>query len=158
MWLCCWPLKFGPQKIEGKMEFAAKKRIALVPQNVVVVLVDEKKDPQKIVFYPQNVKGWGGQSGGISISISPNKRGVPSSGPTETRFFDVMTCDFMARWHSKLTTRQKRLTFAGSDTRLSNASRKPVHLTWTNHALNTWVQCELHNMTIHNTTELCFQC
>ena len=62
MWLCCWPLKIGPQNIKGKWNLRPKRGVvALVPQNIVVVLVDEKKYPQKIVFYPQNVKkGVGG--------------------------------------------------------------------------------------------------
>ena len=53
------------------------KLVVLIPQKIVLVLVDEKKYPKKIEFNPQNVKK-GGQNGGTSIS--PNIEGVPSPG------------------------------------------------------------------------------
>ena len=51
--------------------------VVLIPQKIVLVLVDEKKYPQKIEFNPQNIKK-GGQNGGTSIS--PNIEGVTSLG------------------------------------------------------------------------------
>ena len=56
------PLKIGPKKIEGKMEFGAKKiefrakKIEFSAKKIVLVLVDEKKYPKKIVFYPRMSK------------------------------------------------------------------------------------------------------
>ena len=61
-------MKFGAEKIE---------LVILIPQKIVLVMVDEKKYPKKIEFNPQNVKK-GGQNGGTSIS--PNIEGVPSLG------------------------------------------------------------------------------
>ena len=52
---------------------------SFITPKIVLVLVDEKKYPQKIKFNPQNVKK-GGQNGGTSIS--PNIEGVPHQGVT----------------------------------------------------------------------------
>ena len=58
----CGPLKIGPKKIEGKMEFGAKKiefrakKIEFSAKKIVLVLVDEKNYPKKIVFYPRMSK------------------------------------------------------------------------------------------------------
>ena len=36
----CWPLKIGPQKIKARREFGAKKMVVLVPQKIILVLVN----------------------------------------------------------------------------------------------------------------------
>ena len=55
----------------------------LVPKKIVLVLVDEQKYSQKIVFSPQKLKK-GGQIS--STYVSTNIEGVPSSGSLLTGF------------------------------------------------------------------------
>ena len=60
------------------MEFGAKKILeGLVPKKVILVLVDEKKYPQNIVFNPPKVKKRGQNSG---TYVWPDIKGVPSPG------------------------------------------------------------------------------
>ena len=46
------------QKDQGKNGLGGPKDwlVVLVPQKIILVLVDEKKYPQKIVFIPKNIK------------------------------------------------------------------------------------------------------
>ena len=67
----------GKNRIWGQKDRILWELVVLIPQKIVLVLVDEKKYPKKIEFNPQNVKK-GGQNGGTSIS--PNIEGVPSPG------------------------------------------------------------------------------
>ena len=70
-----WTLKDrGKNGIWGQKDLILDE---LVPQKIVLVLVDENKHPKKIVFNPLKVKK-GGQNGGTYVS--PNIEGVPSPG------------------------------------------------------------------------------
>ena len=69
-------------------------------------------------------------------------------------FDDVMASVFMTGWQSKSATRQNGLKNAGTARTYQNAPWRPVYITSTNHALNTRVQCECHNMIFYDTTEL----
>ena len=81
--VCCWPLKIGTKKIEPKGNLGPKRSIRIgsfsSPQKIVLVLVNERRYPKKIVFKPQNVRKEGQNSG---TSISPNIEGAPSPGPS----------------------------------------------------------------------------
>ena len=73
-----WTQKdWGKNGIWGQKDRILWELVVLIPQKIVLVLVDEKKYPKKIEFNRQNVKK-GGQNGGTSIS--PNIEGVPSPG------------------------------------------------------------------------------
>ena len=72
MGVCRWPLKIGPQKIEEKIEFGAKKIVFVkigsfcTPKDSFAVGGWEKY-PKKIVLDPAKVKK-GGQNRGTYVS------------------------------------------------------------------------------------------
>ena len=51
----------GKNRIWGQKDRILWELVVLIPQKIVLVLVDEKKYPKKIEFNPQNVKK-GGQN------------------------------------------------------------------------------------------------
>ena len=80
------------QKDRGKTGIWANKSnsvrlVVLVTQKIVLVLVNEKGYPNKIVFKSQNVKK---ESQNGSTSISTNIEGVPSPGPSLTSWASMI--------------------------------------------------------------------
>ena len=99
------------------MEFGAKKDLilgGLVPKKIVLVLVDDKKYPKKIVLNPRKVKK-GGQNGGTSIS--PNMEGVSARDWLHEGW--SISCEIALRWIPLQLTQhavsQRAITWANVD-------------------------------------------